>query len=141
MILRFQKTGTFTNAFLGDSFRTEYTFYTLSELPVATFMYVDSNAIIRFNDSTFRIRPVRKFLMGDDYEIFEDDLIIGRIDGRNIWLTGGNVFRFRRCFKSFWHVIGLKQGTCMHLKGLGQPISYEFVLGAKFHKDYSDGKF
>jgi hypothetical protein len=132
MTITFHKTGTFTNAFLGDSYRTEYIFSTSNKLPIATFTHADYKATIKFNDMTFKIEPVMKMFTGKKYVIMEGDSVIGQINGPSIALSTGKIFEFKRRYKSIWERFWNGKYYWIQLQNHDERVSYEFVKDASF---------
>jgi hypothetical protein len=141
MTITFQKTGTFTNAFLGDSYRTEYVFSTLNALPVATLIHADFKATIKYNDTTYKIEPVTRMFTGKKYEIIEDDSIIGHINGNSISLSTGKIFEFKRRYKSIWERFWNGPHYWIQIQSGDDLVSYEFVKEVRFDKGYSNEKY
>ena len=141
MTIIFRKTGFLTDAFLGDSYRTEYVFSTLNELPVGTLTYADFKATIHYNDTTYRIEPVRKWFTGKKFEIREDDDIIAQINGLCITLSNGKVFKFKRRYKSFWERLWNRRNYWIQLNSAEDHVTYEFVKEVWFDKGYGNERY
>jgi hypothetical protein len=141
MTITFHKTGTFTNAFLGDSYRTEYIFSTSNELPIGTLTHADFRATIKFNDMIFKIEPVMGMFTGKKYEIVEGDSVIGQINGPSIALSTGKIFEFKRRYKSIWERLWNGTHYWIQLQSHDELVSYEFVKDVRFDKWDSSEKY
>jgi hypothetical protein len=79
MTITFNKTGKRTNAFLGDSYKSEYIFTTENKFQIAKFTYSDFNSTLETEGKTYQIKPVHGIFTINKIIILEGDSPIGQI--------------------------------------------------------------
>lgn len=143
MTIIFNKTGTRTNSFLGDSFQSEYVFLTLTGLPIAKLTYSDFKARIKFNETTYNIERVPNSWT-NKYLIFDGDSTIGQIDAGswlnrfNVTLSTNKVFNLKRRYKSVLDRLINWTEYDVQLQSVDEILTYEFVKGVSFEKGNSN---
>jgi hypothetical protein len=143
MIVSFNKTGTRTNSFLGDSYQSEYVFLTLTELPIAKLTYCDFNATIKFNETTYKIERVRGSWT-NKYLILDGDNTIGQIEAGSwlnrfsVTLSSDRVFKLKRRYKSVLDRLINWTNYEIQLQYIDEIVTYEFVKGVSFEKGNSN---
>ncbi|MFN7602270.1 MAG: hypothetical protein ACK5R0_12830 [Bacteroidota bacterium] len=143
MTISFNKTGTRTNSFLGDSFQSEYIFVTLTELPIAKLTYSDFKASIKFNETTYNIERVPGSWT-NKYLILDGDSTIGHIDAGSwlnrfsVTLSTDKVFKLKRRYKSVLDRLTNWTNYNIQLQSVDEIVTYEFVKGVSFEKGNSN---
>jgi hypothetical protein len=150
MTILFHKTGTqiHSRSFLGDNYRSEYVFSTLNQLPIATLEHVDFRAIIKFNNTVFRIEPDHGSWIYK-YIIYEGDSVIGQMkigafNSASITLSTGEIFKLTRQYRSIWErfVSGFVNKVYrIQLQSDDVRLFYEFKKEVKFKKGYSNERY
>lgn len=135
MKMLFTKRGFKTGAFHGDEYRSEYTFTTVSNLPVGKMIYADFRAVVRFDDRTLAIRPADTNHDGE-YTIFEEGSIVGHIKSGRIELLSSGVFSFKSNSQSFWQSL-LSPTQITTLANAEDEIHYSITKGVRYKWGYS----
>ncbi len=143
----FTKTGKLSDAFLGDSYKIEYSF-TLPDATSGKISYKDFSATIEIQDRVILIKPVTNAITITRYLILEGDTRIGLIKQSPWWsstlkivLDAGVTFNARRVYKTLWDRMLNSRDYLIQLSSDNRIVKYAFKTGAYFSKGYMNQRY